>query len=199
MRIAGLVLAAGSSRRMGGDGTGLSKVLAPVGGRAMVARAIDAAVGLDPLVVITGFDADRVEAALPAGRTVTVVRNPDPGRGLSSSLRLGLQALPVECDGVVVLLADMPRVSARHVEALTAAFDPGCGRAACVPVHGGQWGNPVLLGRRFFAALTELTGDRGARLLLKQNVDWVVEVEMEDDAVLTDVDTPDDMKRVEAT
>ncbi|CAA7625197.1 NTP transferase domain-containing protein [Magnetospirillum sp. SS-4] len=187
-RVAGIVLAAGSARRMGRD-----KRLEKVGGVPMVLLAVEAALGagLDPVVVVTGPEP---LALLPA--TVAAVANPAPERGMASSLALGVAALPEDAGAVVVLLADMPRVAAAHVDALTRAFDPAAGHEIAVPVHGGRRGNPVLLGRRFFAEMRGLTGDKGARGLLVQHAALVAEVEC-DDAVLMDVDTPEDLKMVE--
>jgi molybdenum cofactor cytidylyltransferase len=164
---------------MGGD-----KRLMRVDGRSMLDRAVEAALagGLGPVLVVTGPEA---QPSLPAG--VIRVVNDDPSRGMASSLALGVAALPAEARGVVVLLADMPRVSGGHVAALAAAFRPG---GICVPVHQGRRGNPVLLSRPFFAAMEGLTGDQGARGLIAGHPDVVIEVPMADDAILIDVDTP---------
>jgi molybdenum cofactor cytidylyltransferase len=190
-RVAGIVLAAGLSRRMGA----VNKLLAEVDGKALVAHAVTAAMDarLDPVVVVTGHDADAVEEALPPCE-VRVLRNPEPARGLASSLIIGLDALPGDVDAVVVLLADMPRVAAGHVARLTAAFDPDEGRAICAPVHRGRRGNPVLFGRQFFAEMRGLSGDKGARDLLAEHAELVFEVVIDDDAVLADVDTPEDLR-----
>ncbi|MGE5505144.1 MAG: NTP transferase domain-containing protein [Actinomycetota bacterium] len=193
-RIAGIVLAAGASSRMGAN-----KLLAEVGGKAMVAHAVEAAMGagLDPVVVVTGSDADAVEEALPPCE-VLIVRNPDPDRGMASSLGLGVAALPDDVDAAVVLLADMPRVGAHQVVRLKAPFDPDEGRAICVPVHKGRRGNPVLFGRQFFAELQRLAGDKGGKQLLADHGELVFEVVMDDDAVLADVDTPEDLAAAQA-
>jgi molybdenum cofactor cytidylyltransferase len=190
-RVAGIVLAAGASRRMGGA----NKLLAEMDGKALVVHAVAAAIdgGLDPVVVVTGHDADAVEEALPPCE-VRVLRNPDAGRGLASSLAVGLDALPGDVDAAVVLLGDMPRVVASHVARLKAAFDPDEGRAICVPVHRGRRGNPVLFGRQFFAEMRALTGDKGARALLGEHAELVFEVVVDDDAVLADIDTPEDLR-----
>ncbi|MDO8606610.1 MAG: nucleotidyltransferase family protein [Phaeospirillum sp.] len=183
--IAGIVLAAGRASRMGRD-----KRLAEIGGVPMVVLAVRAAVeaGLDPVVVVTGPEPLSV---LPPG--LIVVSNPAPERGMASSLALGIAALPSQAAAAVVLLGDMPRVTALHVAALAAAYAPESGHEIAVPVSGGRRGNPVLLGRRFFAEMRGLTGDKGARGLLIQHGGSVVEVEM-DQGVLIDVDTPEDLK-----
>jgi len=186
-RIAALVLAAGRSSRM----APANKLLAEIDGAPMVARAVDAALASQaaPVVVVVGNDAMRVRAAL-AGRGATIVENPAFADGLSASLRVGLAALPPDVDGAVVLLGDMPRVAAAHIDRLIAAFNPVEGRAICVPTHRAKRGNPVLWAARFFPEMTALTGDAGARALLGRHADEIAEVEMADDGVLLDVDTP---------
>lgn len=184
-RVAGLVLAAGCPARPGGD-----TLLAEVDGRPMVAAAVQAAIGagLDPVVVVTGFEADAVEDALPPCEILTV-RDPQPSRGLASSLAEGLGAIPESVDAAVVLLGDMPRVTAAHIMRLRRAFDPDEGRAICVPVHKGKRGYPVLFGREFFERMRTRSGDCGARTLLAEHAELVFEVVMEDDSVLPDVGT----------
>ncbi|WP_237051393.1 nucleotidyltransferase family protein [Magnetospirillum sp. ME-1] len=181
--LAGLVLAAGRASRMGRD-----KRLLRVEGRSMLERAVTAALdgGLAPVLVVTGPEP---QPDLPPG--VVRVVNVDPSRGMGSSLAEGIAALPRDADGVMVLLADMPRVTGAHVRALSAAFRP---EGICVPVFEGRRGNPVLLARRFFAAMGELTGDKGARGLIARHAQAVAEIAMEDDGVLIDVDTPDALR-----
>jgi molybdenum cofactor cytidylyltransferase len=191
-RIAALVLAAGQSRRMGPD----NKLLAEIDGKPMVVRAVEAALAsqAEPVIVVTGHQRDRVEAAL-AGLDLRSVHNPDYAQGLSTSLRRGLAALPAGTDGVVVALGDMPRVEAAAIDRLIAAFDPLEGRAICVPTWDGKRGNPVLFASRFLAEMQEIAGDVGARHLIGEYPDLVAEVAMDEtDAghgVLLDVDTPE--------
>ncbi len=187
-RIAALVLAAGRSSRMGAA----NKLLAAVDGTPMVAHAVDAALASQaaPVVVVTGYEVERVRAALP-GRKVGFVHNSDYAAGMSGSLKRGLGALPRDIDGVLVCLADMPRIGPAVLNRLIAAFNPVEGRAICVPVWNGKRGNPVLWSRRFFPEMVELAGDVGARHLIGLHADEVCEVSMPDDSVLTDIDTPE--------
>src|SRR5712691_10740237 len=171
-RIAALLLAAGQSRRMGGP----NKLLAEIDGRPMVARVAQRLLSSHarPIVAVLGNQADSVDAAL--GRLpVERVRNPAFAEGLSTSLKRGLQALPADCDGVIVCLGDMPLVTGRDLDRLIAAFNPLEGRAIIVPTRRGKRGNPVLWAQRFFLEIAEL----------------ICEVEMDSDGVLVDVDTPD--------
>ena len=160
----------------------------------MIARVAGqiAAAGLDPCIVVTGHEADAVRAAL-AETNITLAHNSDYAQGLSGSLRTGLQALPKNVDGVLVCLGDMPDVRAAHLQKLIAAFDPVEGRAICVPTFQGKRGNPVLFGAQFFVEMMMVAGDTGAKHLIGEHGDLVCEVEMDDAAILLDLDTPQAM------
>jgi molybdenum cofactor cytidylyltransferase len=187
-RVAALVLAAGQSRRMGER----NKLLAEVDGRAMVTHIVDALLGsrAAPVIVVTGHEAERVRAAL-GDRPVHLVANPDYADGLSTSLKAGLAAVRDDVEGVLVGLGDMPRVRGAQIDRLIAAFNPLEGRAIVVPTVRGKRGNPVLFATRFVPEMRLITGDVGARHLIGEHDDEVVEIEMEDDAPLLDIDTPE--------
>jgi molybdenum cofactor cytidylyltransferase len=191
-RVAALVLAAGRSTRMGGA----NKLLAPLAGDAVIAHSVDAALAsrAATVVVVTGHQAARVRAAL-AGRDVQLAHNRYYARGLSSSLRRGVEALDRAIDGALVCLGDMPWVSAADLDALIAAF-ARADRPICVPVRGRRRGNPVLWPARHFAALRALQGDAGARGLLRRYAREIVRVSMPDAGVMRDVDTPVDLARL---
>lgn len=188
-KIAAVIMAAGRSSRM----APANKLLTDIEGRLMVQRAVDAALASQarPILVVTGHDGARVREAL-AGRLVEFADNPDFAAGLSTSVRAGLAWLAGKTvDGAAFLLGDMPLVTAAHIDRLIAAFNPVEGRAICVPTHKGKRGNPVLWGAKFFPEMRALEGDKGARSLFGTHSDQVCEVEMADDGVLVDIDTPD--------
>lgn len=189
VRVAAVVLAAGRSTRMGDA----NKLLTPIDGAPMIARVVDAALAsrAEPVVVVTGHDAERVCAAI-AGRDIQQAHAARAFRGLSASLEAGLASLDEAIDAAIVCLGDMPWIEARHLDALIEAFVAHPERI-CVPVHGGRRGNPVLWPKRHFAALRSLAGDVGGRELLARHREEVVSVPIADDAVLRDVDTPDDL------
>lgn len=198
-RVAALVLAGGLSRRTGK----VNKLLATLDGTTMVARVAEVvlATSARPVVVVTGHEAEAVEAAL-AGRDVTFTHNPRFAEGLSTSLRQGLKALDEldsRVDGALVCLGDMPHVKTRQLEKLISAFSPADGRSVCVPTFDGRRGNPVLWGRPFFAEIGGVSGDVGARHLIGAYEDAVCEVAMDDDAIFVDVDTPEAMEAVGAS
>jgi molybdenum cofactor cytidylyltransferase len=194
-KVAAIVLAAGRSSRMGGP----NKLLAEIGGRPLVRIVAEAALAsrARPVIVVTGHQRERVEAAL-AGLDVMLVDNPAYADGLSTSLKAGIAAAPSAADGAIVCLGDMPQVDARLIDRLLAAFDPERGALAVVPTLAGKRGNPVVWSRRFFSDLSTLTGDVGARGLIASYPEAVVEVAMADDAALIDIDTPDALDAVRA-
>jgi molybdenum cofactor cytidylyltransferase len=200
-RIGALLLAAGQSRRMGGPIKLLAEIpgSSPGTGVPMVARVAQRLLAsrARPIVAVLGNRADEVDTAL--GRLpVERVRNPDFADGLSTSLRRGLAALPDELDGAVVCLGDMPLISGRHLDRLIAAFNPLEGRAIVVPTRHGKRGNPVLWARRFFPEMARISGDVGARHLIGEHAELVAEVEMDDDAILVDIDTPEALAALRA-
>jgi CTP:molybdopterin cytidylyltransferase MocA/xanthine/CO dehydrogenase XdhC/CoxF family maturation factor len=184
-RIAGIVLAAGTSSRMGRN-----KLIESVRGKPLVRHAADAALAsrLDPVLVVTGHEAVKIGAAL-SDASVTMVHNSDYREGLSTSLRAGIAAVPDNCDGAMVLLGDMPGITPALIDRLIAAFDPAADRAICVAVAHGRRGHPVLWSRAFFERIAALSGDKGARELLDAHAGQSIDVEAGDDAPLTDIDT----------
>jgi molybdenum cofactor cytidylyltransferase len=193
--IAALVLAAGRSSRMGGP----NKLLAEISGKPLVRIAVDEALAsrARPVIVVTGHQRERIEAAL-AGLPVRLVHNPDFADGLGTSLKAGIAALPEAADGVIVCLGDMPQVDAALIDRLISAFDPERGALIVVPTIGGKRGNPVVWSRRFFADLMAVEGDVGARHLIGRYSEAVVEVPMSGKGALTDVDTPEAFAAVKA-
>jgi molybdenum cofactor cytidylyltransferase len=194
-RIAAVVLAAGRSTRMGGT----NKLVAEIGGKPLVRIAAEQALAsrAKPVIVVTGHEHERVEKAL-AGLPVRIVRNPDFAGGLGTSLRTGIAAVPAEADGVVVCLGDMPQVDAALIDRLIAAFNPEQGGLAVMPTFNGRRGNPVLWSRRFFPDLMAIEGDVGARHLITQYGEAVVEVPVAGTAAHVDVDTPEALTGVKA-
>lgn len=185
--IAGIVLAAGLSSRMGRN-----KLTLQLEGKPLVRHAVEAAIAgkLDPILVVTGHDAGPVRAAL-SDLPVRFIHNDAYADGLSTSLRAGVAMVPQDCDGAMVLLGDMPAVSPQLIGRLAAAFDPAQSRSICVATTHSERGHPVVWGRQFFAAINQLQGDVGARSLMSRHHDQVHEVEAEDGAPLADIDTPE--------
>ena len=194
-RVAALVLAAGRSTRMGA----VNKMLAQIGGKPLVRIAVEQAVAshAHPVIVVTGHEREKVELALK-GLPVRLVHNPNYVEGLGTSLKAGVAAVPEESDAVIVCLGDMPQVDAALIDRLIAAFDPERGGLVVVPSIDGRRGNPVVWSRRFFQDLMGIQGDVGARYLIGNYAESVVEVPVAGEAALTDVDTPESLSAVKA-
>jgi molybdenum cofactor cytidylyltransferase len=193
-RAAAVVLAAGQGTRM----PHAHKLTAPLNGEPLVRRAVSAALAsrARPVIVVTGHEGEKVRAAL-AGLDVVFVDNPDFARGLSTSLRAGIAAVPEEVDRVVVLLGDMPKVEPALIDRLAAAIDPAAGRLIAVPVAQGRRGNPVGWARRLFPALMAIKGDVGARALIAESPELVAEVLAEGEGAFLDIDTRDELEALE--
>lgn len=183
-----VILAAGRATRFGAP-----KVLAELEGRALVRHVADrlAAAGLDPLVVVVGEEEPLVSAAL-AGTGARVVRNPAPELGMSTSLRVGVEALPAEVEAFVVALGDQPYLDVTVVRELVLGWRASR-PAAVVPVYSDGRGNPVLFDARMRGALCELAGDAGARELLAERTEDVMRLTIDRPAP-RDVDTQEDWK-----
>ena len=183
-RIAALVLAAGRSSRM----PDRNKLLETLDGIPLVLRAVNAALASlsTSVTVVTGHAADRVTATV-AARNVRLIHNPDYADGMASSLRHGIESLPADVDGAVILLADMPLIHAVHIDALIEEFSARPG--IIVPTSNGKRGNPVLWPRSFFSEICAIQGDQGARQLLDRHADQITRLDLASEAIFTDVDT----------
>lgn len=192
--IAGLVLAAGGSRRLGRPkqlepwGSGGATLLDAVIGRAREFR-------LDELWVVLGSDLDEILERVDL-TDCGVVENPEWEEGLASSLRVGLDALTrmSKADSVLILLGDQPGIDPAVVEALVAAKKKSKAMAV-VPKYRYSWGNPVLVDRTLWPRLISLSGDEGAKRLLQAHPEWVEEVWFESLAP-RDVDTASDIEEL---
>lgn len=187
-RIACVILAAGRSSRMGPR----NKLLEDLGGKPVVRRTAETALAsrARPVVVVTGHQGADVEAAL-SGLDLTIIHNPDYATGMASSLKAGIAALSPNLDGAIVALGDMPEIQAAHLERMISAFEPKEHRSIIVPIHQGKRGNPVLWSSELFPAMTRLTGDVGARSIIDQNAESVVELDLGTAAIHVDLDTPE--------
>jgi molybdenum cofactor cytidylyltransferase len=186
MKIAGIILAAGSASRMGQP-----KQLLDWHGRPLVRVAAEEALvsSLGHVLVVLGSARAEVAAAL-AGLPLQFVENADYAAGQSTSLRAGIAALEPDVAAAMILLGDQPFVTAAIINQLIGAWQTS-GKSIVAPSFRGQRGNPVLFSRVVFPELLAVTGDRGARDVLRADPARVELVPFDDDRPLIDIDTPD--------
>jgi molybdenum cofactor cytidylyltransferase len=181
--IAGILLAAGLSTRFGRQ-----KLLQPYRGELLVRKTarcfLDA--GLEPVVAVVS-NAPAFGDAL-AGLPVTMVKNPNPEDGVSSSIAIGLRALPETSSAALIGVADQPYLTPDAIQALLDAFLPG---RIVVPRFGDHRGNPPVFDRRFFRDLMQLRGDRGGQVVVNAHPEAVIEVSLAEE-IGQDVDRPED-------
>lgn len=182
-----VLLAAGRGQRMGGP----NKLLSRFSGKPLVRRVAEAVAASKArsTVTVLGHQAQRVAAALD-GIDLRIAENRDFASGLASSLKAGVGALPPDAAGALVVLADMPGVSAADIDRLIDAFQRAGGAAIVRATHAGKRGNPVILPRTLFRSVAALKGDTGARHIVETSELPVIEVEIGEAASL-DVDTPE--------
>ena len=186
-KVAGIVLAAGKSSRMGDA----NKLLEHIDGKPLVARTGRAAVeaGLSQTVLVTGHMADDVAHAtkdIPLLR----IHNPDYADGMSSSIRAGVRAVADQADAVLIMLGDMPEINAEAIKSLVQAYKEDPATLIVAASAQGKRGNPVLWDSRYFADLIALEGDTGARHIIAANTHVLKEVDIGSRAHV-DLDTPD--------
>src|SRR5712671_5033120 len=170
-RVAGVVLAAGTSRRMGRN-----KLFLRLGGTSVLRRAVAAAreAGLDPVLVVVGHESERARAELE-GVPCTPVLNPDFASGMNTSVRAGISAVPAGASGAVVMLADMPFVTAAMVRSLLERYRAGQAPLV-VSLYGEVLAPPILYGRPLFAELRALDGETCGKRVVKAHRAEAIEI-----------------------
>ena len=190
MTVAGVLLAAGRSQRMGRP-----KALLPFHGKTLLHHAVRTlcATACSPRIVVVSREVEEESCWLRDEVDIALVTNPDPLRGLSSSLRVALDAIEAceqteagaRVEGILITLVDQPLVTPDHLEAILQA---GAATGLAASSWPGAFGPPTFLYRCFFAALRELRGDEGAKKILQANRDGVRLVDYPEAA--QDIDDP---------
>ena len=182
MRIGAVVLAAGQSRRFGEN-----KLLTDIGGRPMVGIALDLLHEVGGLDIAAVVSDPAVEAVVRA-RGVRVIANSQPEMGQAHSIALAAQAMR-GMDALLLMAADQPRLSAQSVMRLVQAFCEGEHGMACLQdeTHAG---NPAIFAARYFDELAALSGDCGAKRVMKRHPQDVLFVPCASEGELADADTP---------
>jgi molybdenum cofactor cytidylyltransferase len=189
-RVAGVVLAAGTSSRMGRN-----KLFLPLGGTSVLRRAAATAreAGLDPVLVVLGHESDRALSELE-GLPVTPVLNAEYASGMNTSVRAGISAVPDDASAAVLMLADMPFVTAGMLRSLVDRY-----RASEAPLVVSTYGEvlapPILYARPLFGELRALGGDGCGKRVVKAHRAEAIEMAWPPSA-LADLDLPEDLERV---
>jgi len=191
--VAGVILAAGESSRMGRD-----KALLPLGRLTFLEHLVGVLHGeVAPLLVVLGHHGDEIEQQIPSHQPVHVLRNPDYRLGQLSSLQVALRFLDGQnAEAALVCLVDHPAISKPIVRGLLERF-----RAAAAPIliptHQGRRGHPVLFSRRVFRELLEAPLQEGARSVVRRHEKDVEFVETDDSGILLDIDRPEDYESLQ--
>ena len=188
-RITAIVLAAGRSSRMAEEG---NKLLLPWEGKQVVQVVVETLKQTcDQVVVVVGHEKEKVCTAVEQ-YGVCAISNPDYAEGMSTSIRVGVEASDA-ADGYLLALGDMPQISTETIADLIESFGsaPVHQEGIHVPTFKGRRGHPVLFGSRYAGELVALKGDTGARSLLEHHATRVVEIAVNDAGILQDFDTPE--------
>jgi molybdenum cofactor cytidylyltransferase len=168
-----------------------NKLLARFEGKPLLAHVLDTARSskVRSVIAVTGHEPELTRPLVEASGAVAI-HNPDFREGLSTSLAAGIRAVPDGCDGAIILLGDMPRITPEMIDRMIDIFVAAPEGSIIMAAHGGVRGNPVLWPRRHFEALTRISGDTGARGLIGEHARDVIAVEL-GEAAAFDLDTPE--------
>lgn len=197
-RLAVLLLAAGEGSRLGS----YPKLLLRKDGQTLLQRFSSAIEKLSPVehLVVTGFHAQAIESEIAKlnislSHPIKVIRNSAPERGLSSSVRLGLQSIRADFDVLLVALSDQPEVGANAIQELLAAFaQRESGEEIILPMVNGQRGNPVLFSAQAVLEVLAIP-DMVCRTFMDAHPNQVRTLHTCNQAFILDVDTPADIQK----
>ncbi|TAN52125.1 MAG: nucleotidyltransferase family protein [Rhodospirillales bacterium] len=195
-KLAGIILAAGLSRRFSGN-----KLLASFRGETVICRSVGTALAstLDHVILVVGHQAEEVTEALGKLRSspkLSVVSNPDYTSGQSSSIRKGIEALGNAFDAALFMAADQPLLNSRVIDVLIEHFKAS-GKSICFPTAKEQKRNPVIFANRFFPELSALSGDEGGRRVLSAHACDAAALPFQDSWLFADIDTLEDLLGLE--
>lgn len=190
-RVAGVILAAGKSTRMG-----RIKALLPFRGKPILGCVVDHARRsfLNQIIVVLGSASDQIQQGVDL-KQVRLLINKHYDEGQSTSLKTGLSGISEETDAVVFILGDQPLIGPEVINALIEGFRR-TSAPFVIPTFEGKRGNPVLIDRTVFHRISQLKGDVGARALFNEYEDEIEEIEVKNHGILFDLDTWDDYEKL---
>lgn len=185
-----IILAAGSSRRMGSQ-----KLLMPYGGATIIETVVDQVLNsqVSEVVVVLGADHDKVKQAL-GERPVKYCHNTDHDKGMFSSVICGLRSLPEEAGAVLIYLGDQPGIPPSVTNAVIEGYNEEL-YGIVIPVHNHRRGHPLLVDLKYRKEIEKLDLEQGLRALRHHFPQDVLEVEVDEPGILVDIDTPEDYKK----
>jgi molybdenum cofactor cytidylyltransferase len=189
--LAGIVLAAGESRRMGQP-----KQLLPFGERTILERVVDTLLtaGVGEVVVVLGHLEDRVRAVL-GDRPVRAVVNASYRQGMLSSVKCGVRAVSAEYDAILIALGDQPHIEGAVVSEVMRAYRAG-DAGIVIPHYGDKKGHPIIINlQKYREAITNLPEDAGLNALMQEHADDVRLIDVATEDIIRDIDVPDDYTR----
>jgi molybdenum cofactor cytidylyltransferase len=193
MKVTALLLAAGYARRFGSD----KRLLPATAGQSLVEYTLSRYQQVFDCCAVLVRDGDPVHAIVGRLPNVIVIPQPAPQAGLGDNIALAMGVAEIlQGDAVAIALADMPLV---QIETLRRLRDLARRDRIFCPFFERKRGHPVIFGAQYFAELSRLAGDTGARRILSSARDQVVDIDVDDVGVLADVDTPADWERIRAS
>ncbi|HBB18120.1 MAG: molybdenum cofactor cytidylyltransferase [Syntrophus sp. RIFOXYC2_FULL_54_9] len=190
--ISAIVLAAGESKRMGRP-----KQMLAWQGKTLLRHVLESLItsDADEIILVLGHEAEAVRKSATELQ-IKVVINPDYKQGMASSLRQGLLALDPRSEAFLVLLADQPGIGPDIINHMIREFQQANPKRGIVrPVYHGLRGHPVLIGAQYLQEARQLQGDVGARQILMNHPEDILEIDVDQDVVLKDIDTPEEYQQ----
>ena len=184
--ISAILLAAGQSKRMGGE----NKLTKEIQGSPLIKHSVKniLASSIDELIVILGHQKEIIEKLIDKNEKVKFIFNKDFESGMASSIKTGLDNLSEETEAFFICLGDMPMVNHDIYNQLIKSKD---NKEIIVPNYKGQQGNPVLFNKSMKEKVMDITGDTGAKKILKLNKDKILNLEIDDQSITKGFDTQD--------
>ena len=190
MSISGIILAAGGSKRFGNP-----KLLSPWRNKTLIRHILDVAISssLSPLIIVLGAYKEEISAEIK-GLPIQICENPEWEKGQSTSMKIGLENLPQECEAAMFLLADQPFLSKSLIEHLQLVYRSSDKNSIIIPKVKETRSNPVIFPKPIFPALLAVEGDKGGRGVFQDHS--LLFVPWKDEKILLDIDTLEDLKKI---
>ena len=191
--ISNIILAAGQSKRMKRN----NKLLMNYKDQSILKHVITAASKskANNTIIVLGYQNELIEQNIN-DLNIIVATNSTYKKGLSSSLKTGISALPEDCDAAIIMLADMPKIKPEVINNLIDNYDPSNNKWIVAPSYKGKRGNPILISRKFFPDILNLKGDIGAKNILDKNTNNICVIPQRDSSILIDIDTKNDYEKL---